>query len=185
MPGKVSGGLRFQPPAGTETLHSASRLCSLYGTDTMPKVYLASPLGFSHELKPYRQRLKARLHQLGYEVFDPWEQPFSKEIREASRIEAHDERLAAFTRLAEEIGATNENGIRDCDILLAVLDGLEVDSGCAAEVGFAVGLGKPTYALRTDWRDSGEFGLPVNLQILHFIETSGGNLFRRIEDIDF
>jgi nucleoside 2-deoxyribosyltransferase len=141
----------------------------------MPKVYLASPLGFSTEYRSYLERIKARLTQLGFEIFNPWEQPFSREIREASGIADHDERLAAFTRLAKEIGAANEDGIRDSDILLAVLDGAEVDSGCAAEVGVAVGLGKPTYALRTDWRDSGEFGLPVNLQILHFIETSGGS----------
>jgi nucleoside 2-deoxyribosyltransferase len=151
----------------------------------MPKIYLASPLGFSPELKPYLERVKARLVELGYEVFDPWEQPFSKAIREASRIENHDDRLAAYTRLAQEIGAANENGIRESDTLLAVLDGAEVDSGTAAEVGFAVGIGRRAYGLRTDWRDSGEFGLPLNLQILHFIERSGGKLFRSIEEIEF
>lgn len=151
----------------------------------MPKVYLASPLGFSTELKPYLEKIKARLVQLGYEVFDPWAQPFSKAIREASGIADHDERIRAFTRLAEEIGATNENGIRGCDILLAVLDGADVDSGCAAELGFAMAIGKICHGLRTDWRDSGEFGLPLNLQVLYFIEKSGGRLFRRIEEIDF
>ena len=79
----------------------------------------------------------------------------------------------------------NENAIRECDILLAVLDGAEVDSGTAAEVGFAVGIGKSVFGLRTDWRDSGEFGLPLNLQVLHFIEKSGGSLFRSIEEIGF
>jgi len=151
----------------------------------MPKVYLASPLGFSHEYNPYLARIKARLHQLGYEIFDPWEQPFSRAIHEASRIEDYHERIAAFARLAREIGAANENGVRDCDILVAVLDGLEVDSGCAAEIGFAVGIAKPVFGLRTDWRDTGEFGLPLNLQVLYFIEKSGGRLFRRIEEIEF
>lgn len=151
----------------------------------MPKVYLASPLGFSHEYNPYLARIKARLHQLGYEIFDPWEQPFARAIREASGIEDYQERIGAFTRLAQQIGAANENGIRESDILLAVLDGTDVDSGTAAEMGFAVGIAKPVFGLRTDWRDSGEFGLPVNLQILHFIEKSGGKLFRRIEEIDF
>lgn len=150
----------------------------------MPKVYLASPLGFSPELKPYLEKIKARLHQLGYEVFDPWEQPFSKAIREASGIADHDERLAAFARLAEKIGMVNEDAIHECDILLAVLDGAEVDSGTAAEVGFAAGITKRCHGLRTDWRDSGEFGLPMNLQVLHFIERSGGKLFRRIEEIE-
>ncbi len=151
----------------------------------MPKVYLASPLGFSREQKPYLERIKARLVELGYEVFDPWAQPFSKAIREASGIADHDERLAANTRLARDIGAANENGISESDILLAVLDGTEVDSGCAAEVGFAAGIAKPVFGLRTDWRDSGEFGLPLNLQVLHFIEKSGGRLFRTIEEIEF
>jgi nucleoside 2-deoxyribosyltransferase len=151
----------------------------------MTKIYLASPLGFSPENKPYLERVKSRLVQLGYEVFDPWAQPFAKAIREASHIENHEERVAAFARLAQEIGAANEAAIRECDILLAVLDGAEIDSGTGAEAGFAVGIGRPCHALRTDWRDSGEFGLPLNLQVLHFIEKSGGKLFRRIEDIEF
>jgi nucleoside 2-deoxyribosyltransferase len=155
------------------------------GTDAMPKVYLASPLGFSQEFKPYLEKIKARLDQLGYEVFDPWAQPFSKEIREASKIENHDERIAAFARLSRDIGSANENGIRESDVILAVLDGAELDSGTAAEIGFAVGIGKCSHGLRTDWRDSGEFGLPLNLQVLWFIERSGGRLFRSIEEIEF
>jgi len=151
----------------------------------MPKVYLASPLGFSPEYRSYLERIQARLHQLGCEVFDPWAQPFSRAIREASKIEDYHERLAAFSRLAQEIGAANERGIVSSDILLAVLDGAEVDSGCASEVGFAVGIGRRAYGLRTDWRDSGEFGLPLNLQVLHFIEKSGGRLFRSIGEIEF
>ena len=150
----------------------------------MPKIYVASPLGFSPEYRSYREKIKARLVQLGYEIFDPWEQPFSKAIREASKIEDYHERLAAFTRLARDIGYINEQAVHACDILLAVLDGVEVDSGTAAEVGFAVGIGRPCYGLRTDWRDSGEFGLPLNLQVLHFIERSGGRLFRSIEEIE-
>lgn len=151
----------------------------------MPKIYLASPLGFSPELKPYLEKVKAHLVELGFEVFDPWAQPFSKAIREASGIADHDERIAAYTRLAQQIGAANENGIRESDILLAVLDGAEVDSGCAAELGFAAGIGRRCYGLRTDWRDTGEFGLPLNLQVLHFVQKSGGRLFRSIEEIQF
>lgn len=152
----------------------------------MPKIYLASPLGFSAELKPYLERIKARLVQLGYEIFDPWSLQFGEATREASQIQDHHERVSALARLAKDIGTANENGIRESDMLLAVLDGAETDSGTSSEVGFAVGLGKRTYGLRTDWRDCGEFiGLPVNLQLLWFIERSGGKLFRRIEDIEF
>jgi len=150
----------------------------------MSKIYLASPLGFSPEFKPYLERVKAHLVQLGYEVFDPWEQPFAEAIHEASQVENHNERIAAFTRLSKEIGAANENGIPQCEILLGVLDGPEIDSGTAAEMGFAAGIGLRCFGLRTDWRDSGEFGLPLNLQVLHFIQVSGGRLFRSIEGIE-
>jgi len=60
-----------------------------------------------------------------------------------------------------------------------------LDSGTVSEIGFGAGLGKKCYGLRTDVRDSGEFdGLPFNLQVLYWIEASGGRLFRRIEDIE-
>jgi nucleoside 2-deoxyribosyltransferase len=38
------------------------------------------------------------------------------------------------------------------DAVVAVLDGPDVDSGTAWEVGFAVARGKPVIGLRTDWR---------------------------------
>jgi hypothetical protein len=40
--------------------------------------------------------------------------------------------------------------------------------------------------LRTDFRNSGDFdGIPINLQVLYWIESSGGRLFRRIDEIKF
>nr|WP_237671456.1 nucleoside 2-deoxyribosyltransferase [Desulfomonile tiedjei] len=66
----------------------------------------------------------------------------------------------------------NEQGIRCSNAILGVLDGTEIDSGTACEIGFAAGLGKRCYGLRTDFRDLGDFeGLPINLQVLYFIKT--------------
>jgi len=93
--------------------------------------------------------------------------------------------MKAYGRLAKDIGAANEQGIREYDMILGILDGAEVDSGTVAEIGFAAGIGLRCFGLRTDWRDSGEFGLPLNLQVIWFIERSGGRLFRRIEDVEF
>ncbi len=74
--------------------------------------------------------------------------------------------------------------IRSCDIVLGVLDGPELDSGTASELGFAAALGKKCFGLRTDFRDSGDFdGIPINLQVLYWIESSGGMPFRRISGI--
>jgi nucleoside 2-deoxyribosyltransferase len=76
--------------------------------------------------------------------------------------------------------------IRSCDIVLGVLDGAEVDSGVTSEIGYAAALGKRCYGLRTDFRNCGDFdGMPVNLQVMYWIEASGGRLFRRIEEIGF
>ena len=151
----------------------------------MKKVYLASPLGFSPENIAYLNLIKLALKSQGFEIFDPWEQKqFAARIESASRENDYAARVAAFGEIARQIGSCNEDGIRWADFLLAVLDGAEVDSGTAAEVGFGSALGKKCYGLRTDQRDSGDFiGLPVNLQILHFIERSGGTIFRSIAGI--
>lgn len=151
----------------------------------MTTVYLASPLGFSPELKSYRDRIKARLKEIGCVIFDPWDQAFGAMVTEAKSITHWEDRVTALAKVASEVGRMNEHGIRSSDATLGVLDGTEIDSGTASEIGFAAGLGKRCYGLRTDFRDLGDFeGLPINLQVLYFIESSGGRLFRRIDDIE-
>jgi nucleoside 2-deoxyribosyltransferase len=151
----------------------------------MKTVYLASPLGFSPEWKTYRDKIKRRLHELGCTVSDPWEQPFRPTIEEASAIRDWHARIEAFKAIAQQIGKANEDMIRSCDAVLGVLDGPELDSGTVSEIGFGAGIGKRCYGLRTDFRDCGDFeGLPFNLQVLYWIESSGGRLFRRIDDIE-
>lgn len=152
----------------------------------MIKVYLASPLGFSHEQKEYRLKVSKRLEYLGRKVFDPWEQAYGTIIKEAKTILHWHERVNALTEAPQRVGEMNEKAIKSSDIILGVLDGAEPDSGTVCEIGFAAGSGKTCYGLRTDFRDLGDFeGLPINLQVLYFIQSSGGRLFRRIEDIRF
>lgn len=151
----------------------------------MKKLYLASPLGFSPENVGYLNKVKVRLASLGFEIFDPWEQTqFKDRIETAAQESGYDARVDHFREVSRQIGMCNEGGIRWANYVLAVLDGTEVDSGTAAEVGFASALGKRCYGLRTDQRDCGDFvGLPINLQLLHFIDRSGGRMFRNIDDI--
>ncbi|WP_224983163.1 nucleoside 2-deoxyribosyltransferase [Geomonas agri] len=149
-------------------------------------VYLASPLGFSRENNPYRERIKERLDGLGCSVFDPWEQEeVAQRIEQAMSIEDGAERAHAIQEAARFTGAVNARGLKGSDVVLAVLDGTEPDSGTVAELGYGAGIGKRCYGLRTDFRDCGDFpGVPLNLQVLHFIEESGGRLFRKIEEIE-
>jgi nucleoside 2-deoxyribosyltransferase len=150
----------------------------------MNTVYLASPLGFSPEWKGYRDKIKQLLHEQGWMVRDSWDQTFHEAIAEARTIRDWSGRIGAFKAIAEQIGRANEEMTRSCDAVLGVLDGAELDSGTVSELGFAAALGKICYGLRTDFRECGDFdGIPINLQVLYWIESGGGKLFRRIEDI--
>ena len=73
------------------------------------------------------------------------------------------------------------SAIRSCSLLAAVLDGQEVDSGVAAEVGYACALGIPCFGLRTDLRTSGEAEVTVNLQVEYFLQESGGRLVSTLD----
>lgn len=54
-------------------------------------------------------------------------------------------------------------GIDLADMVLAILDGAEPDSGTCFEVGYARGLGKPIIGIRTDYRKNQDRGLNVML----------------------
>jgi len=49
----------------------------------------------------------------------------------------------------------NKRAIRDADILVAIIDGADADSGTAWEMGYAAALKKPVIAIRTDFRMAG------------------------------
>ncbi|MBT1073404.1 nucleoside 2-deoxyribosyltransferase [Pelotalea chapellei] len=150
------------------------------------KIYLASPLGFTSEGETYRTRIRVQLMEVGFVVLDPWESgaQFEQETKDIFAVDSTLARQAALNKLALKIGRSNIAMIDQADHVLAVLDGTEPDSGTVSELGYAVGRGKRVYGLRTDVRESGDFpGMPINLQVLTFIITSGGCLFRRIQDM--
>jgi nucleoside 2-deoxyribosyltransferase len=92
-------------------------------------------------------------------------------------------RNEAFRTVNRRLGAANAANIRGGDALLAVLDGVDVDSGTASEIGFAAALGKPIVGLRLDTRQAGDNeGAVVNLQVEHFILASGGRIVRSVPE---
>ena len=72
-----------------------------------------------------------------------------------------------------------------CGGVLAVLDGVDVDSGTASEIGYAFGLGdKVINGYRGDFRRSGENdGVCINLQVQYWIEQSGGTIVRSLSEL--
>jgi nucleoside 2-deoxyribosyltransferase len=78
-------------------------------------------------------------------------------------------------------------GVRDADVVVAILDGEDVDSGTALEMGYAMALGRPILGLRTDLRASEERG--VNLMVAFAcrelsvdIDASVHSLARKVVD---
>src|SRR5688500_17150549 len=130
------------------------------------KVYLASHLGFAHSTLAFMEVLEGELGALRIQVLNPWRNPDSEAFIRARAIEDTPARAAELRRLNLLIGKANETSILAADLVVAVLDGTDVDSGTASEIGFAYAQGKPVVGLRTDFRLAGENeATPVNLQV--------------------
>lgn len=148
----------------------------------MPSIYLASPLGFAHSTHGFMHDLVAQLRQ-HVTVHNPWDpvggaDPF-RELLAIDSVRERDRRLAEVNR---SLGRVNREGIDASDGLFAILDGVDVDSGTAAEIGYAFGIGKYICGLRTDFRLAGDNpGSIVNLQVEYFITESGGSI---VTDVD-
>src|SRR5262245_64706987 len=152
---------------------------------TAPRIYMASPLGFSEAGRHfYGSVLVPFVAGLRYEVLDPWALADQAKIAAVQRLPYGPEKRDAWCRLNREIGATNRAAIDRADGLVAVLDGVDVDSGTAAEIGYAFGRGKLIVGYRGDFRLSADNeGSIVNLQVEYFIRESGGTIVTRYGDL--
>lgn len=149
----------------------------------MSRVYLASPLGFTEPGRFWVEGvLVPAVRAAGWTPLDPFaDNPAGPQIPAALALPDHAQRLAALRDANLAVGRGNVALIRSADALLALLDGPDVDSGTAAEIGFAAALGIRCVGLRTDLRTSGDNeGSCVNLQIETFIEDSGGSIHHEL-----
>jgi nucleoside 2-deoxyribosyltransferase len=95
------------------------------------KLYFAGPL-FTTPERTWNAEVTAALRAAGYEIFLPQEQEAGKD--------------------AAGIFATDVGGVDWADGLVAIMDGLDPDSGTCWEVGYAYGRKKPVVLVRTDTR---------------------------------
>jgi nucleoside 2-deoxyribosyltransferase len=138
---------------------------------------VASPLGFTASGRLYwRDVLEPALQAAGVDVLDPWDAASAGWFA-AAELLGEPERTARLVEVNERVGRRNAELLDRCDGVLAVLDGVDVDSGTAAEIGYAWARGKPVVGLRTDLRPAGDNpGTPVNLQVAYFVRASGGRV---------
>jgi nucleoside 2-deoxyribosyltransferase len=114
------------------------------------KIYLSAPL-FSQVERRWNRMLAAGLmkHIQGAQVVLPQDFKFGESFNQATDFPM------LFRRCIQEL--------ENCDLVVAVLDGPDVDSGTAFEVGYAYARGIPIVGIRTDFRKSQDRGLNLML----------------------
>lgn len=114
------------------------------------KIYLSAPL-FTQFERRWNRRLATELTERieGAEVIMP--QDF--------RVSDSFNRPEDFPRLFD----TCLESLEEADVVVGVLDGADVDSGTAFEVGYAYALGLPVIGIRTDYRQNQDRGLNIML----------------------
>ena len=154
----------------------SDRVRALFAQRARPRAYIASPLGFSEVGRSYYADRYLPALREHVEPVDPWTLSQPAEFAVA----------AANGRAREhglEVGARNAAAIAGARLVIAHLDGQEVDAGTAAEVGYAAALDLPCLAVRSDLRRSGEPGMTVNLQVEAFVALSGGFVVGSLDEL--
>ena len=112
------------------------------------RIYLAGPL-FSHAELEYNRKLRDLLLKKGFSV-----------LPQEDAEDTADERNKQSQEL---IFKKCVGGVDGSDVIVAVLDGVDVDSGTSWEIGYAYAKEKPVIGLRTDFRSLSD-GI-VNLMV--------------------
>lgn len=149
------------------------------------QLYLAGPLGFSDAGRLFMyEKLIPAIHNAKYSVLNPW--TYGEEIiGSVLKMPEGEKKNKALDLANREIGSMNESLIKKCDGIIAVLDGTDVDSGTASEIGFGYGAGKTILGYRGDFRLSSENIMgKVNIQVQHFIYESGGEIVHSLNDLE-
>jgi nucleoside 2-deoxyribosyltransferase/predicted secreted protein len=113
------------------------------------RVYLAAPL-FSEPERDYNLSVAGQLRNNFFDVYLP------QEAGDDSDTRNKEEQIRIFSE--------NSNALKNADIIVAIIDGADADSGTSWEMGYAYAHGKQVIALRTDFRRSGRYE-KVNLML--------------------
>ena len=156
-------------PAGSRAVGSR--------TFTPRAVYLAGPSGFFEAGRQWhRQVVLPAVTAAGLIPKDPWSGP-SPIADVLATMEYGLERRLALQAANLDQGRSDLELLNDSEAVLASLDGQDVDSGTAVEIGYGFARGLLIVGLRTDSRRCADNeGSTVNLMIETCITDSGGIL---------
>ncbi len=100
------------------------------------QIFLAAPL-FNEAEREFNREVARELREAGFSVWMAQEAPFIKEGTDEEKRSIYEGDIAALKR---------------SDAMVAVLDGIDVESGVAFEIGYAAALHKTIIGLKTDYR---------------------------------
>ncbi len=171
-------------PITASTLTPESAPATPARRDVTPRaVYLAGPSGFFEAgLQWHRNVVIPAVVGAGLAVKDPWSGP-TPILDVLQRMDFGLERRAALREANLTQGRYDLGLIDESEAVLASLDGQDVDSGTALEIGYGFARGLLIVGLRTDVRRcSDNEGCTVNLMIEACIVDSGGILTDSLAD---
>jgi nucleoside 2-deoxyribosyltransferase len=150
-------------------------------------VYLAGPSGFYEAGRTWHQSVVVpAIIRAGLVPKDPWAGASAIADVMAS-MEFGPERREALKAANLVQGRSDLRLIDESEAVLASLDGPDVDSGTAVEIGYAYARGLVIVGLRTDirWSSDNE-GSIVNIMVETCIADSGGTLTASLDEaVDF
>lgn len=149
------------------------------------KIYIASPLGFSEVGRYFmKNKIMPVFKELGCEIIDPWNLTPENLIKPVMDLPFGIDKKKKLQEVNAIIGKNNTKSLLEADGIFAVLDGVDIDSGTASEIGFAAARGIPIIGYRGDFRLSADNeGSEVNLQVEYFIKSSGGRIIKTIDNL--
>jgi nucleoside 2-deoxyribosyltransferase len=132
-------------------------------------VYLAAPL-FSEAERAYNLSIAESMRNNFFDIYLP----------QKSGDESHKRDKGEQVRIFSD----NLRALENADIVVAIIEGADADSGTAWEMGYATSLGKTVVALRTDFRKIGN-NEKVNLMLEQsaIVVTSGVELVNMLNQM--
>ena len=125
-------------------------------TGTEKKIYIAGPLFSSHERSFLEEIVKTLSEKL---TIDPIRDVFLPH-RDAGEVDVHGKKRGP-------IFDEDMRRLEEADIIIALLDGIDVESGTCIELGYAYAREKEIFGILTDFRKWDEKGdiKDVNLMV--------------------
>ena len=107
------------------------------------KIYQAGPL-FTEADRDWHRKFTSALNHKGHTAIWPGD------------LFDEEHLLSLGSNAKEHIFERCRNTIDECDIVVALLDGTQVDDGTSWEIGYAFAKNIPIYGIRTDFRNGGD-----------------------------